>query len=94
MTKTTNAATAKTSLAATNNNITSLARRGKAFEQLLQKTLVMIAEHANGVGNGDVSAAARLMNEGLRGWVRRGPLCKYIEAYTPIVVTFKVGDLS
>lgn len=79
----------QTSLAAINGNIALLRKNSKAFQNLLQKTLVMIATHAKNYG--DCSAAARLMNDGLTNWFRRGPVCDYLKDFTPIIVTFKGG---
>lgn len=80
---------ATTSLKAINGNIALIRKNSNAFRDLLQKTLVMIAVHASNTG--DCSAMARLMNDGLSNWYRRGPICDYIRDFTPIVVTFKGG---
>lgn len=80
---------AATSLKKINGNISLLRKNSNAFRELLQNTLVMICVHADNTG--DCSAMARLMNDGLSNWYRRGPICDYIRDFTPIVVTFKAG---
>lgn len=80
---------AETSLKAINGNIALLRKNSNAFRDLLQTTLVLIATHADRTG--DCNAMARLMNDGLTNWYRRGPICEYINDFTPIVVTFKAG---
>lgn len=80
---------ATTSLSAINNNIALIRKNSNAFRELLQNTLVLIATHAKETG--DCSAMARLMNDGLTNWYRRGPICDYVRDFTPILVTFKAG---
>lgn len=80
---------AATSLKKINGNIALLRKNSKAFQEKVQETLILIARHAQNTG--DCSAAARLMNDALSGWFRRGPVCDYIADFTPIRVTFKSG---
>ena len=76
-------------LAAINQNISLIRTNSNAFRQLVQDTLVMISRHA--MVTGDCTAMARLMNDGLTNWHRRGPICDYIKDFTPILVVFKGG---
>lgn len=76
-------------LAAINQNIATIRTNSNAFRQLVQDTLVMISRHA--MVTGDCTAMARLMNDGLTNWHRRGPICDYVKDFTPIIVTFKGG---
>lgn len=76
-------------LAAINQNIATIRTNSNAFRQLVQDTLVMISRHA--LATGDCTAMARLMNDGLTNWHRRGPICDYVKDFTPIVVVFKGG---
>lgn len=80
---------AATSLKKINSNIALLRKNSKAFQAKVQETLILIARHAHNTG--DCSAAARLMNDALPGWSRRGPICIYIADFTPIRVIFKGG---
>lgn len=79
----------ETSLAKINGNIALIRKNSNAFRDLVQKTLVMICRH--GKEFGDVTAMARLMNDGLTNWHRRGPVCDYVADFTPIIVKFKGG---
>lgn len=80
---------AATSLKKINGNIALLRKNSEAFQNKVQETLILIARHAQNTG--DCSAAARLMNDALSGWFRRGPVCDYLADFTPIRVTFKGG---
>lgn len=80
---------AGTSLREINQNIALIRRNSNDFRELLQKTLIAICIHA--ANTGDCSAMARLMNDGLTNWYRRGPICDYILDFTLIKVTFKAG---
>lgn len=83
---------ATSSLTAINGNIALLRKNSNAFRDLLQETLLMICRHAENTG--DCTSMARLMNDGLTNWYRRGPICDYIRDFTPIIVTFKGGVAS
>ena len=76
-------------LAAINGNIALIRKNSNAFRDLLQDTLVMICRH--GKNTGDVTAMARLMNDGLTNWYRRGPICDYVADFTPVKIVFKGG---
>lgn len=79
----------QTSLAKINANIALLRKNSNLFRDKVQETLVLVARHADTYG--DCSAMARLMNDGLCNWHRRGPICDYVRDFTPIIVTFKQG---
>jgi len=84
-----NAEACQTSLKVINANIALLRKNSNLFRAKVQETILLICRHAKDFG--DCSAMARLMNDGLTNWHRRGPICDYVRDFTPIVVTFKSG---
>lgn len=72
-----------TSLKAINRNISRVRTNGAAWNNLVQSTIEMIVDHAQGAGNGDVSAMVRLFFAMPKS-TKRTAIVAYIAEYTPI----------
>lgn len=80
-----------TNLKTINRNITNIRTNGVKWNNLVQTTIEMIAEHAQGEGRGDVSAMVRLFFAMPKS-SKRTALVTYIAEYTPIRLAINLKE--